>query len=493
VFRAYDAMLDVWRAVKVLSPRMTKKQKVRERFLNEARTMAQLKHPHIVTVYDVGVDGERVYMVMETLEGGCVIDRVKQLGPLPPRMASAVVQALLSGLGEAHKAGVVHRDVKPHNILISETGVPKLIDFGIAQHADRSLTKTGAVIGTWAYMAPEQRTNAKGVDPRSDLYASGATLYAILTGKDPFDLYATDLHDKLFAGLPLPLINVMKGATRYEPDERYDSAAEMFHALQAAHRELPPDPAGQPPLALPSVPPPPIPELDGFNPLENQTAPTPRLSNPPPSAVSVDSGLLNASEAPTRLVDGVSLHDTGQEEFGFWNADPTEGDGMSIDTDYGDGQLDDSGSGGLVRIALGILLVGMIGLGVGIGAAVMLDGSVTKGTNNDVQVPIDDGTTPETDVERPVVESGIAVEAPPPPPPPPPPEPVKPAGPPTLTIGCSGRTGDAVIMDGVKIGVVPVTIQIGLGNHEFVVDGKQGKVSKTVNVKAGQTKLEVCS
>ncbi len=252
VYRAYDALLDTWRAIKVLSPKMTKNRKVRERFLNEARTMAQLHHKNIVGVHDVGVDGETVYLVMEILDGGSVADRVKALGPLPPRMASQVVQAILAGLGEAHRKKIVHRDIKPHNVLVATDGVPKITDFGIARvsSSEHELTKTGAVIGTWAYMAPEQRSDAKSVTRRADIYACGATLYAIMTGKDPFDLFSVEVHKKAFAGQPEALCEVIAKACRYEPDDRYDSCDEMLEALALVHSTLPDDPLDTPPLVM---------------------------------------------------------------------------------------------------------------------------------------------------------------------------------------------------------------------------------------------------
>ncbi len=527
VYLAFDAMLGVWRAVKLLSPSMAGKAKVRERFLNEARTMARLKHPHIVTVYDVGVDsdGERVYMVMETLEGGSVMDRVKHSGPLPARMASATVQALLAGLGEAHAHGVVHRDVKPHNVLASKEGVPKLIDFGIAQNADRSLTKTGAVIGTWAYMAPEQRTNAKGVDPRSDIYSAGAVLYAVMTGKDPFDLYATDLHAKLFAGLPDPLVEVIKGATAYEPDERYDNAAEMFHALQAAHRQLPPDPGDTPPLTISGTKLPPPPDTSDFDPMEPVTS-TPAPAEPKrrnPSQVATVHEAMNSedspSEATTRVVDGVSLHDG--IDFSPLTADPSEG---SVDLQE-PVEFDDGGQG-LERMVLYVAVLVLIGLGVGIGAAVMMEQQDGEGDGIDAVAPPDESddspevestVVPETPSEAldpsddpeaqdsdsdldsepnepdadeaPVEPSEDAAE----PPPQAEPEPAAPApwtaG--TVRVECRGREGDELKVDGVKVGTVPLEIYLEAGDHGFRIEGSGEPVYQLLSVQAGGT-LDLC-
>ncbi|MCA9573758.1 MAG: serine/threonine protein kinase, partial [Myxococcales bacterium] len=167
-----------------------------------ARTMAKLHHKNVVLVHDVADDGAFAYLVMELIEGGSVADRMAAFGPLPQRMACEVGIALLAGLGAAHAQGIVHRDVKPHNILVDGEGTPKVTDFGIAQASETSTTRTGAVIGTWAYMAPEQRNDAKSVDARADVFAAGCTLYNMLTGTDPFDLYNREIYEKLYKDVP---------------------------------------------------------------------------------------------------------------------------------------------------------------------------------------------------------------------------------------------------------------------------------------------------
>ncbi len=301
VYRAYDGLLDTWRAVKVLSPDMTKNRKIRERFLNEARTMARLHHTNIVNVHDVGVDDETVYMVMELLAGGSVSDRVKARGPLPPRMASRVVQAVLEGLGEAHRQSIVHRDIKPHNILVTSEGVPKITDFGIARLGDNDLelTKTGAVIGTWAYMAPEQRADSKGVSPSADIYAAGATLYAIVSGKDPFDLFSAEVHKKAFAGLNEGLCTIIARACRYEPEDRYANCDDMLAALVAAHDALPDNPDNTPPLVMLSQSGPhERPESGGYE---------PSLDTGPNAGATFDHSAMSAQATAAPAVDSSSV------------------------------------------------------------------------------------------------------------------------------------------------------------------------------------------
>jgi serine/threonine-protein kinase len=190
---------------------------------------------------------------MEMLEGGSLMGRVEKFGVLPPKMAAAITADMVEALSVAHDNGVVHRDIKPHNVLLSLDSSPKITDFGIAsvQQEDRSMTKTGAVMGTWAYMAPEQRISAKSADARADLYSSTATLYALMTGKEPFDLYTTELHEEMFQDIPPALATIIKKGCSYKPNDRYQTAKEMTEAIRAILDELPEDPEGTPPLALP--------------------------------------------------------------------------------------------------------------------------------------------------------------------------------------------------------------------------------------------------
>ena len=241
VYEAFDQTLRVTRAIKILDPAMAHREKVVQRFLSEARTMAQLRHNNIVTVYDVAVEGERPFIVMEYMKGGCLMDLVDAAGAgLDPRAACVLTAGMLRGLSCAHERGVVHRDVKPHNVLLDDDGTPKVTDFGIAQVKDKTFqqTKTGMVMGTLAYMPPEQRQSARRVDARSDVYASGATLYVLVTGEEPFDLYATEFHDRLFKNVDPRIAAVIKRACKYDMDARFETALEMAELLEALAEEL---------------------------------------------------------------------------------------------------------------------------------------------------------------------------------------------------------------------------------------------------------------
>jgi serine/threonine-protein kinase len=240
VYLGFDTMLKVRRAVKVLSSAHSQSEKIRTRFLQEAQTMARLRHPNIVTVFDVGMEGSMPFIVMELLEGGSFHQHVERAGAFSAPLAAKLMRGMLFGLQEAHNNRVVHRDIKPHNILLSLEGEPKLTDFGIAQVADtdHSMTKTGAILGTLAYMAPEQRIDAKSADHTADIYASGATLYALIKATEPFDLYATEFHKKVFSEVPEECAAIIKKACEFEQADRYPSPEAMAEALTSVADEL---------------------------------------------------------------------------------------------------------------------------------------------------------------------------------------------------------------------------------------------------------------
>jgi eukaryotic-like serine/threonine-protein kinase len=184
VFLAHDAELERPVAVKVLAESLAGDEAFRRRFLREARLAARLSHPNVVGVYDAGeADDGRPYIVMEYVDGSTLEGR----GPLPPREAVALVVQACHGLAHAHAAGLVHRDVKPHNLLLRTDGTLKVADFGIARAAESTaLTQVGTVLGTAAYLAPEQAAGGE-VTPATDVYALGAVLYELLTGRPPYE------------------------------------------------------------------------------------------------------------------------------------------------------------------------------------------------------------------------------------------------------------------------------------------------------------------
>jgi predicted Ser/Thr protein kinase len=187
VFRARDRLLDRHVALKVLHAQYAGDEEYVERFRHEARAVAQLSHPHIVTVIDRGVDGRRQFIVFEYVDGENLKDLVRRSGRLPVRRAVELAYAVADGLAFAHAQGLVHRDVKPQNVLLDDEGEVKVTDFGIARslEVERGVTQTGTVVGTSNYISPEQ-AGGKGVTPASDVYSLGIVLYELLTGEVPF-------------------------------------------------------------------------------------------------------------------------------------------------------------------------------------------------------------------------------------------------------------------------------------------------------------------
>ena len=251
VYRAFDQRLQRPRAIKILSPAFAQRPALRRRFLSDAQTMANLETARVVRVFDMGEDGERVFIVMELIEGGSLVDRVRAHGALPPRMATRVTIELCEAIHAAHEANVIHRDIKPHNVLLTKNGELRITDFGIAQvQADdkAGMTRTGAVLGTWGFMAPEQKSNAKQVDARADIYSIGGTLWSLLKNDTPPELFMSDGEAEWYEGVPEPLAEVIRRSTRYRREDRYPSARAMADALRAILPLLPEDPPDTPDL-----------------------------------------------------------------------------------------------------------------------------------------------------------------------------------------------------------------------------------------------------
>lgn len=256
VYRAFDQRLQRPRAIKILSPAFAQRPALRRRFLSEAQTMANLENARVVRIFDMGEDGERVFIVMELVEGGSLVDRVRAHGAMPAKMATRVTIELCEAIHAAHEASVIHRDIKPHNILLTNSGELRITDFGIAQvqQDDKAgMTRTGAVLGTWGFMAPEQKTNAKQVDARADVYSIGGTLWSLLKNDTPPELFMADTEPEWYEGVPEALMEVIKRSTRYRREDRYPSARAMADALRAIMPLLPEDPADTPEL-VPRMP-----------------------------------------------------------------------------------------------------------------------------------------------------------------------------------------------------------------------------------------------
>ncbi|GAA1747472.1 Stk1 family PASTA domain-containing Ser/Thr kinase [Streptomonospora arabica] len=187
VYVAHDTRLDRRLACKVMHPSLAQDPSFVRRFINEAHSVAKLSHPNVVQVYDQGTDQGHVYLAMEYVPGRTLRDMLNARGRLSPSDAVEVISPVLAALGAAHQAGLVHRDVKPENVLLTEDGRVKVADFGLARAVESSqqaTTKTGTVMGTAAYLAPEQIERG-AADARTDVYAAGIMLYELLTGAQP--------------------------------------------------------------------------------------------------------------------------------------------------------------------------------------------------------------------------------------------------------------------------------------------------------------------
>ncbi|MEZ4238574.1 MAG: serine/threonine-protein kinase [Myxococcota bacterium] len=248
VYGAWDTQLRVWRAVKVLLPEHARRRSVRRRFEREARTLMTIRHPNLVRVHEVRADRALPYLVMDLLPGGSLEDWVIRHGAMPPALAVRAASEVALALEAAHTAGVIHRDVKPQNVLVDVHDSCCLTDFGVARVEGGGGTRTNVSMGTVGYMAPEQLADSKSVDPRSDVYSLGASLYVLVTRRPVRDLFRVSDDPSLLDDLPAPLRDVLRRCLAYERQDRWPSAAAAYEALVAAIDALPPAPTDTPPL-----------------------------------------------------------------------------------------------------------------------------------------------------------------------------------------------------------------------------------------------------
>ena len=245
VYRAIDHRLRREVAVKVLRP-IDGDPSFAERFRREARHAASIQHPNVAAIYDVGEDGDERYIVMELVHGDTLKDVVRRRGPLDEDEALTIAERIAQGLDAAHARGVVHRDLKPQNVLIGGDGRPRIVDFGIAKAmGGTALTSTAAVLGTAQYFAPEQAAGGSA-DHRSDVYSLGVVLFEMVTGKPPFDganpieiamrhVRETPPRPSSWRpGLRRATDEVVLRALEKDPERRFASAAAMAAALRRA-------------------------------------------------------------------------------------------------------------------------------------------------------------------------------------------------------------------------------------------------------------------
>ncbi|MFF2776318.1 Stk1 family PASTA domain-containing Ser/Thr kinase [Streptomyces sp. NPDC058052] len=249
VYRAVDTRLDRVLALKVMHPALAADAVFVERFIREAKSVARLAHPNVVAVFDQGAEGAYVYLAMEYVSGCTLRDVLRERGALQPRAALDILEPVLAALGAAHRAGFVHRDMKPENVLIGDDGRVKVADFGLVRSVGSATATTGAVLGTVSYLAPEQIEHGTA-DTRADVYACGVVLYEMLTGAKPHsgDTPAQVLYQHLntdvpapsaaVPGLPLELDELVAAATARNPEVRPHDAVALLALVREARAGL---------------------------------------------------------------------------------------------------------------------------------------------------------------------------------------------------------------------------------------------------------------
>ncbi|MGA5129093.1 Stk1 family PASTA domain-containing Ser/Thr kinase [Streptomyces olivoreticuli] len=250
VYRALDTRLDRVLALKVMHPGLAADEVFVERFIREAKSVARLDHPNVVGVFDQGTDGTYVYLAMEYVAGCTLRDVLRERGALQPRAALDIAEPVLAALGAAHLAGLVHRDMKPENVLIGDDGRVKVADFGLVRAVDTNSTaSTGSVLGTVSYLAPEQMEHGTA-DTRVDVYACGVVLYEMLTGAKPHagSTPAQVLYQHLHEDVPPPsaavpglapqLDELVTTATARDPQRRPADAVGLLAMVRTAREAL---------------------------------------------------------------------------------------------------------------------------------------------------------------------------------------------------------------------------------------------------------------
>ncbi|MFD8479588.1 Stk1 family PASTA domain-containing Ser/Thr kinase [Kitasatospora sp. NPDC059673] len=258
VYRGTDTRLDRAVALKVMHPSLAGDADFTARFIREAKAVARLAHPNVVNVLDQGADPRAVFMAMEYVPGRTLRDLLRDRGALSARAALDILEPVLAALGAAHRAGLVHRDVKPENVLITDNGMVKVADFGLvrimgaADSGATAATEAGQLLGTVSYLAPEQIRQDAATDQRVDVYAAGILLYEMLTGSKPHtgENAAQVMYRHLHEDVPAPsrtapavgpeLDALVAAATARDPQARPWDAVELLAAVQRVRRTLPP-------------------------------------------------------------------------------------------------------------------------------------------------------------------------------------------------------------------------------------------------------------
>jgi serine/threonine protein kinase len=317
IYKAEDARLHRTVAVKILSPSVSADAERRQRFLQEAQAASALNHPNIITVYDIVIDGDTQCIVMEYVAGKTLRDTIPPGGIVVPQALGYTIQ-MASALAVAHAAGIIHRDLKPSNVMITPSGLVKILDFGLAKWLEpvpdqsgeqatieqNQLTREGSIIGTVSYMSPEQ-AEGKRVDTRSDIFAFGSVLYEMLTGKRAFEgssgisTLSAILRDEVkpiyetAPDVPPLLEQIVLRCLQKDPDARWQSMKQIEGALTTLQRQI--DPGGQyrSPLSQATMQMP-VPHIEA-----SPVAPAPVAPPAAPATVAPSASPATAGPSPT--------------------------------------------------------------------------------------------------------------------------------------------------------------------------------------------------
>jgi serine/threonine protein kinase len=295
VFKAHDPVLNRDVAIKTISTDVAPDSSLRKRFEREAQSAAQLSHPNIITVYEFGQQDELMYMAMELLHGSDLKQAIRRRVIRTLEQKIAVMEQICDGLELAHSQNIVHRDLKPANIHVQPDGQIKIMDFGLARLSGSEMTRTGMVMGTPNYMAPEQVRGEKA-DTRSDVFSIGCCFYELLCGRKPFD--ADSMHAVLFKvmqeapvslrekvrDLPVVLVQVVERCLAKDPDLRFQDAGELKAAVRTARQA--------------------IESGNGFRPLEGLQLPSPEALGAPAGAEPTGPGSTVGSFTPSSVWSG---------------------------------------------------------------------------------------------------------------------------------------------------------------------------------------------
>ncbi len=249
VFLAKHSQVERVVAIKSLLPQFMSNNEIKQRFKNEASTLARLQHANIVGLFDYFEDETGMYLIMEFVEGMALDEFIRDVtGPMPEERAVPIINGILEAFSYAHQQNIIHRDIKPANIIITKDDKVKILDFGIARllgDSNHNLTKTGTQMGTVYYMSPEQ-VQGKKVDIRSDIYSLGVTFYQMLTGVNPYSGLTTEYEvyskivkedlappQEIYPGIPLYLSTILKKALEKNPEDRFQSCEEFLAAIKS--------------------------------------------------------------------------------------------------------------------------------------------------------------------------------------------------------------------------------------------------------------------